>query len=205
MSDEHDHSHEDHESQPAGAAPPPGPAHGGRRLASAGRSVAQQFFHRQGGDDRPGGGFSLLRLFHGRRRSSARSFCGWASRWRRARSVLLGPGLHWAFPAPIDEVKKIPFTEIQTVKSTVGWYFTTPEMEAAGQELPAGAFVESRDGRIRHHRRTATSFTAARPCLTGSRTRSGTSLILPTRPTRCRTRWTMRCFMPPRASPWTTC
>jgi membrane protease subunit HflK len=36
-------------------------------------------------------------------------------------AALLGPGLHWAFPPPIDEVVKIPFTEIQTVKSTVGW------------------------------------------------------------------------------------
>ena len=25
--------------------------------------------------------------------------------------ALLGPGFHWAFPAPIDEVKKIPATD----------------------------------------------------------------------------------------------
>ena len=30
------------------------------------------------------------------------------------KSVLLGPGLHWSFPYPIDEVVKIPITEIQT-------------------------------------------------------------------------------------------
>jgi membrane protease subunit HflK len=35
---------------------------------------------------------------------------------------LLGPGLHWAWPAPIDEVVKIPVTEIQRVTSTIGWY-----------------------------------------------------------------------------------
>jgi membrane protease subunit HflK len=35
---------------------------------------------------------------------------------------LLGPGWHWAFPYPIDEVVKIPVTEIQRVTSTIGWY-----------------------------------------------------------------------------------
>ena len=53
-------------------------------------------------------------------------------------SVLLGPGLHWSFPYPIDEVVKIPITEQQTVQSTTGWYFTTPEQELSGEELPAG-------------------------------------------------------------------
>ena len=33
---------------------------------------------------------------------------------------LLGPGLHWAFPNPIDEVVKIPIGQIQAVTSTVG-------------------------------------------------------------------------------------
>ena len=47
---------------------------------------------------------------------------------------LLGPGAHWSFPYPIDEVVKIPFSEFQTVRSTTGWYATTPEMEAAGTE-----------------------------------------------------------------------
>jgi membrane protease subunit HflK len=55
------------------------------------------------------------------------------------KSVLLGPGLHWSFPYPIDEVVKIPITEQQTVQSTTGWYFTTPEQELSGEELPAGA------------------------------------------------------------------
>lgn len=35
---------------------------------------------------------------------------------------LLGPGLHWAWPYPIDEFVPIPITEIQKVTSTVGWY-----------------------------------------------------------------------------------
>lgn len=52
--------------------------------------------------------------------------------------ALLGSGWHWSFPYPIDEVVKIPIAEIQRVKSTAGWYFTTPEQELSGEELPAG-------------------------------------------------------------------
>jgi len=51
--------------------------------------------------------------------------------------ALLGAGLHWSLPYPIDEVIKVPITEIQTIRSTVGWYATTPEMELAGTEPPA--------------------------------------------------------------------
>jgi membrane protease subunit HflK len=56
--------------------------------------------------------------------------------------ALLGSGLHWSFPNPIDEVVKIPITEIQKVSSTVGWYFTTPEQELSGEELPAGLSLD---------------------------------------------------------------
>ena len=42
---------------------------------------------------------------------------------------LLGPGLHWSFPYPIDEYMKVPISAIQKVSSTVGWYVTTPEQE----------------------------------------------------------------------------
>ncbi len=52
--------------------------------------------------------------------------------------ALLGPGFHFALPAPIDEVVRIPITQIQTVTSTVGWYATTPEMEAMKAEPPPG-------------------------------------------------------------------
>ena len=41
--------------------------------------------------------------------------------------ALLTAGLHWSFPYPIDEVVRIPITEIQKVSSTNGWYLTTPE------------------------------------------------------------------------------
>ena len=76
--------------------------------------------------------------------------------------MLLGAGLHWSLPYPIDEVVRIPITENQTVKSTVGWYLTTPEMEAAGTEPPAGAslnpqidgYVVTADRNIIHTRAT---------------------------------------------------
>ena len=50
---------------------------------------------------------------------------------------LLGSGLHWSLPYPIDQVIKIPITEIQQVKSTAGWYFMTPEQELTGEDLAA--------------------------------------------------------------------
>jgi membrane protease subunit HflK len=51
---------------------------------------------------------------------------------------LLGPGPHWAFPPPIDEVVRIPVGQVQTVNSSVGWYATTAASEAAGTEMPPG-------------------------------------------------------------------
>jgi membrane protease subunit HflK len=51
---------------------------------------------------------------------------------------LLGPGPHWAFPPPIDEVVRIPVGQVQSVSSTVGWYATTAVNEAAGTEPPPG-------------------------------------------------------------------
>lgn len=75
---------------------------------------------------------------------------------------LLGPGLHWSFPRPIDEVVRIPIGEIQTVTSTAGWYQTTPEQEAAGNEQaqtstlnPAvDGYTLTADGNIIHARAT---------------------------------------------------
>src|SRR5438046_3021247 len=43
--------------------------------------------------------------------------------------ALLGPGLHWSLPYPIDEFIKVPITEIQRVSSTVGWFLVAPEQE----------------------------------------------------------------------------
>jgi membrane protease subunit HflK len=79
--------------------------------------------------------------------------------------MLLSSGnLYWSFPYPIDEVVRIPITEIQTVTSTIGWYLTTPEMELAGTEPPAGpslnpaidGYVVSADRNIIHTRVTVT-------------------------------------------------
>jgi membrane protease subunit HflK len=56
--------------------------------------------------------------------------------------ALLNSGWHWSYPYPIDEVVKIPITEIQKVNSTVGWYATTAEQELSGEELPAGATLD---------------------------------------------------------------
>ena len=50
---------------------------------------------------------------------------------------LLGPGLHWAWPYPIDEMVTIPITEIQKATSTVGWYSLSATDEAAGRKPPA--------------------------------------------------------------------
>ncbi len=77
-------------------------------------------------------------------------------------SALLGPGAHFAFPKPIDEVIKIPLGEVQTVITSEGWYYTTPTMEAAGNEPPPGktlnperdGYVMTSDGGIVHTRAT---------------------------------------------------
>lgn len=53
--------------------------------------------------------------------------------------MLLSAGLHWSLPYPIDEVVHIPITQIQTVTSDNGWYYTTPEEELSGEGLGAGS------------------------------------------------------------------
>ena len=76
--------------------------------------------------------------------------------------ALLTAGLHWSLPYPIDEVVRIPISEIQKVSSNIGWYFTTPEAELSGEEMPAGAslnpavdgYVFTADRNIIHTRAT---------------------------------------------------
>lgn len=51
-------------------------------------------------------------------------------------AALLGPGAHWAWPYPIDEVVRIPFSQVQEATSTVGWYAVTPTQEATRTEPP---------------------------------------------------------------------
>jgi membrane protease subunit HflK len=52
--------------------------------------------------------------------------------------ALLSAGLHWSFPYPIDEIVRIPITEIQNVTSTIGWYYLTREQELSRNEPPPG-------------------------------------------------------------------
>jgi membrane protease subunit HflK len=47
-------------------------------------------------------------------------------------SALLGSGAHWAWPYPIDEVIKIPITEVQEVRSRTHWFLQTAAQEAQG-------------------------------------------------------------------------
>ncbi len=82
--------------------------------------------------------------------------------------ALQGPGSHWAFPRPIDEIVRIPFSEIQTVKSTVGWYYMSSEdlaAQAAGNWRPPATaslnpardgYTLTGDGNIIHIRATLT-------------------------------------------------
>ncbi len=70
--------------------------------------------------------------------------------------------MHWSLPYPIDEVVKIPITEIQKVTSTVGWYAATPEQELSGNKPPPGpslnpavdGYALTADGNIVHTRAT---------------------------------------------------
>jgi modulator of FtsH protease HflK len=55
--------------------------------------------------------------------------------------VLLGAGLHWSYPYPIDEVVRIPIREIQNVESTAGWYYMTREQEIAYKTIGAEPFA----------------------------------------------------------------
>jgi len=60
---------------------------------------------------------------------------------------LYGPGAHWAFPPPIDEVIKIPVGQVQEVGSSIGWYTANVAAEAAKTELPPGETLSPlRDG-----------------------------------------------------------
>ena len=52
--------------------------------------------------------------------------------------ILLNSGWHWSYPYPIDEVVKIPITEIQKVNSSIGWYASKAEQELSGVEPPPG-------------------------------------------------------------------
>jgi modulator of FtsH protease HflK len=60
---------------------------------------------------------------------------------------LLKPGLHWAFPYPLDEIVYVPVGESHTITSTAGWFYQSPEEEAAGAEAqPKGSLQPGVDG-----------------------------------------------------------
>jgi modulator of FtsH protease HflK len=74
--------------------------------------------------------------------------------------ALLGPGLHWSFPYPIDDHEIVSVSGLQEIKSTVGWYATSDVQEAAGTEPPPGpslnpaaeGYAVTADGNIIHTR-----------------------------------------------------
>jgi modulator of FtsH protease HflK len=81
--------------------------------------------------------------------------------------ALLGPGLHYSWPYPIDEYVKVPITAIQRVRSSVGWFAVTPAQEVSGEDrnpLPVttpmdpevDGYVLTADNNIIHSRATLT-------------------------------------------------
>lgn len=76
--------------------------------------------------------------------------------------MLLKQGLHWALPAPIDEIVRIPVGESKSVRANNAWYAISPEEEAAGI-VPTGnptlrpgvdGHTLTSDGNILHVRAT---------------------------------------------------
>jgi membrane protease subunit HflK len=72
------------------------------------------------------------------------------------------PGLHWAFPYPIDEIVRLPVGQSHTVSSSTGWFHTTAEEAAAGVEPPprgtltpgVDGYLICADGNLVHARAT---------------------------------------------------
>ncbi len=106
--------------------------------------------------------------------------------------ALLGPGFHWAWPPPIDEVVKIPIGQVQTVQSSIGWYATTAAREATGAEPPPGTSLNpATDATCSPP--TATSSMREARCVTASASRGFvTSLTSSTPRISCKTHSTAR-------------
>lgn len=74
--------------------------------------------------------------------------------------VIRRPGLHWAFPYPVDEIVRVRTGETKTVRATNAWHATTSGSDALGAEpmsLPTLApgvdgYVLTSDGNILHVR-----------------------------------------------------
>jgi len=165
MSDEHDHSHHDHDhghEHPAPVAPELAPLEdaGSEALSQALKSsfgivkiamvVLVVLFIFSG----------VFQVGEGQRAVILR----FGKPVGVGNEALLGAGLHFACPYPIEEVVKIHYAQLQTVKSTVGWYNVTPEQEVSGVEYPAGpslnpavdGYAITGDGDIIHTRATLT-------------------------------------------------
>ncbi|MEW6301973.1 MAG: protease modulator HflK [Verrucomicrobiota bacterium] len=75
---------------------------------------------------------------------------------------VLKPGLHWAFPYPIDQVVRIPLGQSHSVISSAGWPAMSPEqqvrddMPPAAESLKPGVdgYTLTADGNIIHVRAT---------------------------------------------------
>jgi membrane protease subunit HflK len=76
--------------------------------------------------------------------------------------VLLGSGFHFGLPYPIDEVIKIPITEVQEVRSRSHWFLQSAVQEAKGEIPYAGpalnpevdGYALTADGNIIHAKAT---------------------------------------------------
>lgn len=74
--------------------------------------------------------------------------------------AILRPGLHWAFPYPIDEIVRVRTGETKTVRATNAWYLTSAEAELLGSEPDArpsltpgvDGYTLTSDGNILHVR-----------------------------------------------------
>ena len=77
-------------------------------------------------------------------------------------ALIKKPGLHFAFPYPIDEIIRIPVGASHTIRSTTGWYYQSDEDLAAGNTprpqkrlIPMlDGYLLSADGNIIHARAT---------------------------------------------------
>ena len=150
MSDDHGHPHDEHRHEPPPPAQPPGPATpedaGSEALSEALRSsflivklvmVGLVVVFLGSGFFKVGPSERAVVLHFGKPVGEGAK-------------ALLGPGLHWSFPKPIDEIVRIPYSEIRTVKSTTGWFFQTKEQEASGMDLVTGpaSLNPSQDGYV---------------------------------------------------------
>lgn len=100
------------------------------------------------------------------------------------REQILKPGLHWAFPNPIDEIVRIPVGQSYTLSSSIGWYPTSPALDALGQEPPphgsltpgVDGYTLTADGNIIHARATM-KYRIADPALYTFHFKDATNLL----------------------------